>query len=331
VLQTRQGISTLYQFMSLSEEDKFSRQKTARGVPKSTTSSIVQIGTRDPQTGLYTILNPCGGEEVRVGEKIFSSAHTNGQVVRATRAGGSTLLQLDNINSRSQQEQTVFHNCPGYFNGQIFNCDEEAPKDLIWNLEGSAIRDGGTYILTPAESLKAGGISTDKVSRQTWKLTFEYRIFGGSPGFADGIGFTYSPITPVGGGTGELDIGDLGEGFAAVINTYNGQTLNNNQRPQLQIWDQAHRQDLSPFTPLATSGIASGLRSEQWQRCEINYNSDSGTITIVAAGVSVSAPKIVPVDYQLRLMASTGALFDFHQVRNIKFAGKSVRGRSQNA
>lgn len=40
------------------------------------------------------------------------------------------MLQLDSINARSQvQERSILgDNCPGYFNGQVFSCDEEEKK-----------------------------------------------------------------------------------------------------------------------------------------------------------------------------------------------------------
>jgi hypothetical protein len=113
----------------LSESDRYSRIKTARAIPPSTSNQVVRIGDRDPQTGLHQTIDACGNEALN-GDKIFSSQHSPGDVVRATRAGGSTLLQLDNINARSQvQERSILgDNCPGYFNGQIFNCEEEARK-----------------------------------------------------------------------------------------------------------------------------------------------------------------------------------------------------------
>lgn len=319
----------------LSESDKFSRMQIARQHEIATANKpaqVVRIGDRDPQTNLVQTLDACGNAALN-GEKIFSSTHVSGDIVRATRASGSGLLQLDSINAGDaanagdwRSQRTIFDNCPGYFNGQVFSCDEEEVlPPLNWILEGTATKTENTYILTTAQSYQAGGISTEKVSRLNWTLSFDYRIFGGGVNFADGLGFSYAPIAPIGGEFSEIDIGNLEDGFAVIVATYNGATISNFDRPRLQIWDQAHRHDLTLST-LAQSDLEPGLRSEQWQKLTIKYFGDK--ITASVGGISISATKIVPRDYQLRIIASTGFVFDGHQVKNMKFNRQRIRGRA---
>lgn len=123
----------------LNESDRYSRIKTARQHEIATSvkpAPIVRIGDRDPQTNLHKTLDACGNEALN-GEKIFSSVHKSGDIVRATRAGGSGIIQLDSINARSPQEvrSPLGDNCSGYFNGQIFSCEEEQKKLVLGTKE----------------------------------------------------------------------------------------------------------------------------------------------------------------------------------------------------
>jgi hypothetical protein len=119
----------------MTPDDEVSRMATARqrkAIERSQQNSpVLRIGERDPQSGLHQVVSP-EGNKVTQGEKIYSAQHQPGDVVRATRAGGSGVLQLDAINAGVRE--SAFDNCPGYFNGQVFNCGEEVKKKVVIQL-----------------------------------------------------------------------------------------------------------------------------------------------------------------------------------------------------
>lgn len=163
--------------MPLSESDRYSRIKTARAIPPSTSNQVVRIGDRDPQTGLHKTLDACGNEALN-GEKIFSASHQSGDIVRVTRAGGSNLLQLDSINARSpvQERSILGDNCPGYFNGQIFSCEEELKKRKLepWLLRQEASYGDGIYRFS-GPALSAGYVSS-KQKTNNFKISLDFRF-----------------------------------------------------------------------------------------------------------------------------------------------------------
>jgi hypothetical protein len=92
-----------------------------------------RIGDRDPQTGLYIVLHPDGGESLN-GIKNFNGAHQAGDPVLATQRSDGMLILHSNA-AVEIADPLIFRrtgDSQGYNQGQIWNTEESAPvKHLI--------------------------------------------------------------------------------------------------------------------------------------------------------------------------------------------------------
>lgn len=118
----------------MTEDDLVSRRSTAldrRSFERKKTQPAIFIGSRDPQTGLHKSIysDGSGGRQL---EKIFNRVSQNGEAVRTSNAIGSTIIQADESNTTTKNASPFTGgNCVGYFNGQIFDCDEGKAKKRL--------------------------------------------------------------------------------------------------------------------------------------------------------------------------------------------------------
>lgn len=86
--------------------------------------SIVRIGDRIPLTGRHEVLAADGGI-FQSGVKVYNAQEQYGDRVLALPRTDGTIA-LDSEKGNVTRPPTAFPHCPGYLNGQVFNC--EVPK-----------------------------------------------------------------------------------------------------------------------------------------------------------------------------------------------------------
>lgn len=96
--------------------------------------SITRIGDRDPLTGKFQVLNSDGGVSPQ-GVKVYNAQEQYGdRVLPFPRTDGT--IALDSEKGSFIKQPTAFPHCPGYLNGQVFNCEvpKKKKKGKIWIL-----------------------------------------------------------------------------------------------------------------------------------------------------------------------------------------------------
>ena len=96
--------------------------------------SITRIGDRDPVTGKHQVLDPDGGVSPQ-GVKIYNAQEQYGdRVLPFPRTDGT--IALDSEKGNVITPPTAFPHCPGYLNGQVFNCEvpKKKKKGQVWIL-----------------------------------------------------------------------------------------------------------------------------------------------------------------------------------------------------
>jgi hypothetical protein len=297
----------------------------ARKAPKG--RAIAKLGDYDNVTGLTQAIQPNGG--VTYGANLSNIAQS-GDLMRVVQAPGG-LAALDNLSissaqivrgvgsiSSSSQNQAFPADDFSAFKGDIFNKQQTKKKKVVWELQGNAIYDGGSdfYSLTPnLAAAQVGGICNfSPIKNPQFNFTFEFRIFGSTTAyFADGLAFSYVPSV-IGGIGAALGVGDIEFGFSCGIRTYFGEA----NAPMVKLF-------INSLAGFNESGSELSLRSSSWQLAEIQVNEDSLDINFGGVTLSAAIPA-PPFDYFLRISAATATYNDLHEVRNLLFNGKPLRG-----
>jgi hypothetical protein len=118
-----------------------------------------RIGTRDPVTGLYSVIYPDGSSTLN-GIKIFNAAHETGDVVLATRRSDGMMI-LDSAKAvdidlgavltqgsigSANSVQSPIGNYKGYLGGQLFN------DELMIGKKKAFLTNYETYFLAASAS-----------------------------------------------------------------------------------------------------------------------------------------------------------------------------------
>ena len=90
--------------------------------------SIVRIGNRLPITGRYEVLDSDGGISNN-GVKVYNAQEQYGDRVLAYPRSDDTIA-LDSEKGSIVRPPTAFPTCPGYLQGQVFNCEEPKKKKV---------------------------------------------------------------------------------------------------------------------------------------------------------------------------------------------------------
>jgi len=163
-----------------------SQKKRTREARKLSEQKIARIGELDPKTGLYFV-SRSDGSRTRNGEKIFNAKPEEGEIVRETKPFLAFRSQID---SRNADEESVVSRpvlgeyCPGYANGQIFNCTpaRRKPRRQVQLQFVGLARSEGYILIERLGDNVIGGVSL-------------YDLVPGSANWANGIADVTPPIS----------------------------------------------------------------------------------------------------------------------------------------
>jgi hypothetical protein len=191
------------------------------------------------------------------------------------------------------------------------------PKPSIkWELlAGATYNDvDGVYTLTVPGGSELGGISSiKKVTKRTFRFTFEFRIYGSTTLVpADGLALSYLPSDIFIPGN-DLGVGDIGDGFSCGVDTYFGRP---NDPLEVRVFIR-----YGSNTFYSESNL--NLRSVSWQQAIVVVTESEITVTFGTTTLSIPITPL-PAKYYLRFSAATALFNDFHEVRNPLLNGKPL-------
>jgi MYXO-CTERM domain-containing protein len=192
-----------------------------------------------------------------------------------------------------------------------------------WQLNGSALVDGSTLVLTPASTVGAVGSAFHVMSLASDALdvSFDFTIDGGTG--ADGFALVLAdpsttPATSIGNGGGGLGYGGL-RGVAVAFDTYKNAVNPSDNFAGVADGTQGTNDQLHW---IATSTIVPPLRNQKHQA---RVRTSGGTLFLDLDGMPMlSVPVTLPPLVLVGFTGANGGLTDRHAVSNVSIAVDSV-------
>ena len=192
--------------------------------------------------------------------------------------------------------------------------EQASSAKAVYRTTGDTIKKGGTYVLTPAQTWKNGGVwfkNRVKV-KDGMKIQFQYRVSAWDEsylGHADGIMLNLSKYVGR-GGSGE-DLGFVGQdAYGVELDNY--RNWNDSDNPHVAIVkDDVHNHLVSKDASVVADG--------KWHTVSVTYKAKNKTLSVSIDGKRYLSKKYVklPSNINVGLTASTGDGFAKHEVRKL--------------